>query len=155
MNMEMFAFGARRKRVNRRGDEVEIGDYALHIQCPWRIYGADGIVVGSEDRRYPAVESVALHDFDPDSDAAEVRCEVNIKAWLTKHAADPLRVEQVETDSLGGFRLRLTHGDVLEAVPVDSCRGEYSERWRLFRPGSEGHFVVTGYGIEGESNQTN
>jgi hypothetical protein len=60
-----------------------------------------------------------------------------------------LLVERVEADALGGFRLILQRGFVLEAFPANSLRGEYSERWRLFQCSTEGrHFVVTGYGVE-------
>ena len=142
-NMSMFAFGERRSRLNRKGAEVEVGDYALHIQCPWRIVGPDDIVVGSEDRMCLEDESSDWETFKGPS-----RCEARIGVWLTEYAAAPLRVERVEGDWVGGFKLLLERGFVLEAFPADSVRGVYSEYWRLFRPGEKSHFVVTAHGVE-------
>jgi hypothetical protein len=146
LNMEMFDFGDRRTQLNRRGQEVDVGDYALHIQYPWRIVSPDGIIVASEDRSYPEDEASDWEEFDSDSPS---RCEARMAAWLHEHSLAPLQVDRVETDSVGGFRLLLQLGFVLEAFPAHSRRGEYSEYWRFFRPSIEAsHFVVTGHGVE-------
>jgi hypothetical protein len=146
MNMEMFDFGDRRTQLNRKGQEVDVGEYALHIQCPWRIVSPDGIIVASEDRKYPEEETANWQEFDSDSPS---RCEARMAVWLREHSSAPLRVERVECDRVGGFRLFLQLGFVLEVFPASSLRGEYSEYWRLFRPSMEAsHFVVTGYGVE-------
>jgi hypothetical protein len=117
----------------------------LHIQCPWRIVGPDGIIVGSEDRNYPEDENADWEEFDSDGPS---RCEARMAAWLKEYSTPPLRAERVEADCVGGFKLFFQRGFVLEAFPANSLRGEYSERWRLFRPSEEGHFVVTGYGVQ-------
>ncbi len=143
--MEMFAFGERRIRLNRKGEEVEVGEYSLHIQCPWRIVGPDGIIVGFLDRNYPVEENADWQEFD---DEGPSRCEFQMAGWLKEYSGCPLKVEKVEADYVGGFKLFLQHGFVLEAFPANSLQGEYSERWRLFRPSDESHFVVCGYGIE-------
>jgi hypothetical protein len=145
LNMEMFKFGERRTRPNRKGQLVEVGEYALHIQCPWRIVGPEGVIVGPEDRSYPEDEDADWTDFDSDGRS---RCEARMEAWLSGYSATPLKVQRVEADSVGGFKTFLQHGFVLEAFPADSLRGEYSEHWRLFGPSNEGHFVVTGYGVQ-------
>lgn len=146
LDLESFQFGDRRVRRNRIGEEIEVGDYALHVQCAWRIIGPAGVVVGSEDRNY-----VQSGDDDPEylrSDAPS-RCESKIDAWFEEHATEPLKVERVEVDHVGGFKLWLERGFVVEAMPLDTLEGEYSERWRLFVPAEDDqHFVVTGYGIE-------
>jgi hypothetical protein len=153
MNMEMFEFGARYTRLNRKGEEIDVGDFALHIQCPWRIVGPDGIVVGSEDRHFPEDESSNWQEFDEDGPTL---CEARMTSWIAEHGASPLVVQRVEADSIGSFRLFLHRGFVLESLPANSLRGEYSERWRLihtpqgapsFSEGTD-HFVVTGYGVE-------
>ena len=147
LNMEMFDFGRRHRLFNRRGEEVEVGENALHIQCPWRIMGLEGLVVGSGDRYYPADEESDWEQFDDEKDLA--RLEARMNAWIEEHRAGPLKVERVDADRLGGFRIFLEGGFVLEAFPSDSLQGEYSEHWRLLRPSAAGgHFVVTGYGVE-------
>jgi hypothetical protein len=144
--MEMFDFGSRHRQLNRKGQEVDVGEYALHIQCPWRIVGPDGIIVASEDRNYPEDEMSDWEDFDSDFPS---RCEARMAAWLHEHSLAPLRVERVKADSVGGFALLLQLGFILEAFPAHSRQGEYSEYWRLFQPlTGTGHFVVTGHGVE-------
>jgi hypothetical protein len=146
MNMEMFSFGERRKRLNRKGEEIEIGEYALHVQCPWRIIGLNRIVVGYEDRNYPEDEDSDWQAFNPDG---PTRCEARVAAWLREYSGSPLIVERVEADAVGGFKLFLHHGFILEAFPADSLQGEYSEHWRLLQPSEKKkHFVITGYGVE-------
>ena len=43
-----------------KGAERTVGDFALHVQCAWRIAGPNGIVAASRDRYVPA--------GDPDGD---------------------------------------------------------------------------------------
>jgi hypothetical protein len=145
LNLEMFAFGERTTRLNRTGEEVEVGEFALHVQCPWRIVGPTGLVVGSEDRKYPDDENADWEEFDANGPS---RCEARMNEWLEEYAEAPLKVKRVESDHIGGFRLLLEHGFVLEVFPANSLRGEHSEHWRFFRPSSEGHFVLTGHGVE-------
>src|SRR5207249_4443160 len=56
--IQWFQFGARRVVPNIRLSKVvgtkEVGDYALHVACTWRIVGPNGIIVGSGDRNYSA-----------------------------------------------------------------------------------------------------
>ena len=150
LNMEMFKFGDRRRCLNRKGEEIEVGDLDLHIACPWRIVGPEGVVVGSRDRHYPADEDSDWQEFDDEKDLA--RLEARLSAWLDDHRDAPPRVQRVEADAVGGFRIFLAEGFVLEAFPAGSLRGEYSEHWRLFGPAmGDRHFVVTGYGVEDDS----
>ena len=142
LNMEMFTFGERRKRLNQQEEEIEVGEYALHVQCPWRIVGPHLIAIGSEDRNYPEDEKSDWNDFDPDAD--RTLCEARMAAWLHEHARAPLKVERVEADRTGGFRLFLERGFVLEAFPANTLRGEEFEHWRLFQSSQKDHFVVTG-----------
>jgi hypothetical protein len=43
-DMRTFQFG-----TLRPVDRGSVGDFALHVQCPWRIEGPDGIVTGRSD----------------------------------------------------------------------------------------------------------
>ena len=146
LNMQMFDLGKCRTTVNAKGKRVEVSEYSLHIQCPWRIVGPEGIIVGSEDRNYPEDEESDWSEFDPDG---PTRSEARISGWLEQHEESPLVVDSVEANHVGGFKLFLSKGFVLEVFPAHSLRGETCDYWRLIRP-SEGasHFVVTGHGIE-------
>lgn len=55
-DLEWFEFGQRRTVRDSRG-EKEVGDYALHVQCAWRIRQGDKIVVASRDLYSPPEES--------------------------------------------------------------------------------------------------
>src|SRR2546425_8610409 len=50
-DMATFQFGGRIKGVDYYGRPSQVGDYALHVQCAWRITRGDEIVVRSEERR--------------------------------------------------------------------------------------------------------
>ena len=65
-DMQTFQFGARRPRTNRRGEPVEVGEWALHVQCAWHISGPEGVVVGSRDLYYPPGDDP--YDEPPDFD---------------------------------------------------------------------------------------
>jgi hypothetical protein len=51
-DLQVLKFG-KRHLVPQRDKMVEVGEYALHLQCAWRIAGRDRIVVGSRDVYIP------------------------------------------------------------------------------------------------------
>jgi len=116
---EMFQFGERQGRLSRTGTQVDVGEYALHIQCPWHIVGPNRIVVGSEDRNYPEDESANWKDLDSDGPS---RCEAKIGSWLNEHAAAPPRVERVEADDLVGSRFFWSVVSCLRRVLPIRCK---------------------------------
>ncbi len=155
-DLEMFDFGERRFRLNRKGEQIEVGEIALHVQCPWRIVDSKGIVTGTYDRIYPADDEEDWLNFDGSANPS--RCEARLAMLFEQHAKVPLTVESVSADFVGGFRVML-HGEiVLEAFPAVSRRREPSEIWRLFRSATgsarsaERHFVVTDNGITDPKN---
>ena len=146
-DLEWFHFGAQRVVTTHKGGIKTVGDYALHVQCAWRIIGPNGIVVASRDRYYPARGHLDedLSQFDWDKPGVN-RCDEQVSIFLGKHTETPLVVEAVEADSVGGFQITLSRGYALQIFPDHSSDGEY---WRLFQPSMEQeHFVVTGHGIE-------
>lgn len=123
-DLRAFHFGGKRTQTNRAGQESEVGDFALHVQCAWRIRGPRGIVVASCDWS--------------GSDADE-----RIRAWHR----EPHEVQRITADEAGGFAMSFVDGFVLETFPDDSL--EDSERWRILRPGDlSSHFVMSGGGVE-------
>ncbi len=138
-DMAVFHFG----RVTRlaRGS---VGQYALHIQCPWRLGGPEGIITGRADYWQPP-GNLDGKDFSCD----EVnRQDEKLRQFLggydekTRSAIDEMGkfvVESVAADESGGATLRLSGGFALVIFPD----GSTGEEWRKFRPGSrEDHFVV-------------
>lgn len=95
----------------------------------------------------PHDEPLADDDDDWDWSAPGAnRRDVRLRDWLGERSYD---VERANADPAGGIVLALADGFALEVFPDDSLDGEYSERWRLFRPGElDSHFVVSGGGLE-------
>ena len=149
-NLQWFHFGNRRTVASHKGDTKEVGEYALHLQCAWRIYVFDKIIVASRDLYYPLGETRhAPDDFDWDVQQGNRR-DQRVSDFFQEHTLRPLVVTSVEAMGAGSARLVLTEGYVLEIFPDDSFSDDYSEHWRLFQPSTDKskHFVVTGRGIE-------
>lgn len=140
-----FQFGAIRKV-----EDGTVGDYALHIQCPWRIEGPDGIVTGRSDLREPAEVD---NGFDWDNwnyDTEENLQDKRLGALLGGHDpqtrsfvndGDRLVVEAIQSDTYGGAILTLSGGFRLVVFPA----GTRGEDWRIFQPATdEPHFVIGG-----------
>lgn len=148
VNMEEFHFGERHVKIPRFGDHtpVEVGEYALHVQCAWRIVDGERIIVASRDVYEPAGDvAEEPADFDWMKHGAN-RCDERVSVFWAEHADAPLFVTAVEGDVYGGFRLLFSEGYELQVFPNDSCPDEH---WRFFKPDTdEDHFVVTGKGIE-------
>jgi hypothetical protein len=130
------------------------GDYALHIQCPWRLEGPQGIVTGRSDLWEPAEDSPDI-DWDTwDYDENENLQDRQIGALLAGYdqqtrsfvnETDRLVVEAFGGDAYGGATIMLSGGFRLVLFPAGSC----GENWRFFRPRTdEPHFVVAGGRIE-------
>jgi len=94
VDLDMFQLGERRlvtsKFGPRKGETREVGTYALHVQCAWRICGAHGIVVSEAE----PIERIA--------------------AWLEPQTCV---VERVTGDAAGGFSLALAGGFSLDVIP--------------------------------------
>ncbi|MED1205954.1 hypothetical protein [Heyndrickxia acidicola] len=133
--------------VNRRGRTEETAEYALHIQCSWRITSDNKIVVASRDFYSPRSDWKGNEgDFEWDIEG-ENRFDERIKTFLK--AKGNLIVQQVEPDMFGGFKLILSNGYMLEIFPDSSEEDEQSEHWRFFnRKGNVPHLVVSGKGID-------
>lgn len=150
-DLHMFDFGERHIVTNRRGNKAEVGEYALHIQCAWRLCTLDRVIVASRDRYSPpeGLEDLPL-DFYWDAVPQNNRFDQRIGAFFEEHASQPLIVEAVESGNAGSARLIFQHEIFLEIFPDDSLGGDHCEYWRLFDllHKDKKPFVVTGNGIE-------
>jgi hypothetical protein len=144
-DMEMFQFGDRQLTRNRRGEPAEVGQYALHVQCTWRLLDARGIIAASQDCFYPAGDpDNKPPDFEWDK-AVNRRDERMAAFFATCGNAFPV-VQRVEADRLGSLRVVMSGEVTLEVFPDNSLEEEH---WRFFRPASdEKHLVVTGRGLD-------
>jgi len=151
-DMATFQFGERKKVADFYGRPSEVGEYALHVQCAWRIVRAEEVVVGSRDLYYPAEYENEGEKFPPDFDwGRDPNRRDRLVRSLFQDGRREFVVERVEASAAGGLRILLSDGLFLDVFPDDSLK---HERWRLFRPEvDEPHFVVTAGGVETMSRQ--
>ena len=126
----------------------EVGEYTLHVSCPWRLVGPEGLVVASGDLFTPADPLADLADFDWEVPGASW-CDVRLQAFIAATAGDPPTVTAISADELGSLRLFLGDEYVLDIFPDSSPAPHVeSEFWRLLQPGSGApQFVVGSEGI--------
>lgn len=136
-DMRTFEFGM--LRLGDRGGVV--GDFALHVQCPWRIEAQDGIVTGRSDLWEP-VNDNAPFDENWDYDKSPNLQDARVTQWLAQHES-AFVVTSVEADEFGGAAISFDQGFLLRLFPA----GTRGEDWRLFQRGAP-HFVVSGGLVE-------
>lgn len=135
-----------------------VGEFALHVQCAWRIDGPDGVLTGRSDLWEPAKEGIVGPDLERwgherDGNLQDKR----VAEWLGHHdprAGSHLEVENrpvvlaARATPFGGAEIDLSGDYRLTLFPAGSA----GEDWRLFRPRDSEedapHFVVAGGRIE-------
>ena len=147
-DLEWFQFGDLIEIVDHRGNKRKVSEYALHVQCGWRITDAAGIIVASQDRFYPREGWEGnIEDFNWDVQG-ENRSDQLVCKFLKKNKENILIVKSVRADRFGGFELSFSNEVKLEVFPDGTTNAEH---WRFFKPYSEvQHFIVTSNGIEEE-----
>jgi hypothetical protein len=127
----------------RRVERGTVGDYALHIQCPWRLEGRQGIITGRADLWEP-VDTAGGFDpdqwnYDTDGNLQDARLgELFARDPLTRSLVNTGDQFVVEADRFGGVALELSGGYRLALFPA----GTRGECWRLFRPDNEAPHIV-------------
>lgn len=148
-DMRMFQFGTMRPAPKsdipalRDKPRGLIGDFALHVQCPWRIETDNKILTGRSDLWEPvdSPDGFSYDDWDYEADG-NLQDHV-IEQFISN--SDNAIVETIDTRSNGAFTLALNDGYALVVFPS----GSVGEDWRFFRPGTdESHLVVSGGAIE-------
>lgn len=141
-SMKNFQFGTIYRHPSGEGT---VGDYALHIQCAWRLVAPDRIVTGSADY------------YEPATNAAEVNLEDHLSGNRQRerlrellggydrstrslvNETDMLVVTAVRPDQWGGLEIDLSGGFCLHLFP----NGSRGEDWRFFCPtGEHEHLVI-------------
>jgi hypothetical protein len=113
-SLAWFQFGQARSVPAFRGGPKKVGEYALHLDCPWRLIEPTGLVVATDAS-------------EPD--------------LLAQVGSPPLFCAVVSGASDGGVSIRFVGGWLLVIEPAGPDHLEY---WRLFQPGMEGPHVVVG-----------
>ena len=149
-NLLWIHFGHPRLAPTAGDPEREVGEYALHVQCPWRVSGVTGVLAGSSDVYVPADPDAGEESFRWDKPGDSI-VDLHLERWIETHSESPLIVDLISVDRCGGFVLALSNEFAIEVFPDASSEPhDVREQWRLFRPGveDEEHFVVLNQGIE-------
>lgn len=148
-DMRIFHFGA----ISFE-QEKSFGQFALHLQCPWRIDQPDGIVTGHADLWCPIDAGADIDwdawDYDADGNLQDFRLAALFRAadspsGVVGQPADYI-VHALGADGLGGLIVRFGERYTLRVFPSGSC----AEDWRFFAPGSKDHVVIIGGRLEQE-----
>ncbi|MHB0998325.1 MAG: hypothetical protein ACYC27_03685 [Armatimonadota bacterium] len=146
-NMRVLHFGDIRPVENET-----VGEYALHIQCPWRIEGPKGIITGSSDLWKPVSDEGIDYDtwdYDTSENVQDRQIGILLGEYVSTRSSintgDKLIVESVDADVYGGSVISLSGGYRIVMFPA----GTRSEDWRIFVPKTDDpHFVVVGGKVE-------
>jgi hypothetical protein len=147
-DMRVLQFG----KSHSRGRGGVVGEYALHIQCPWRLEDKAGIITGNGDLYDPYErKDEADESFDwenggslQDGVLRELLQGFDESTGQIVNATNLLVVEDVHADSAGGFCLVLSGGYRFFVFPS----GTRTEAWRFFKPSTDEfdsgdpHFVI-------------
>jgi hypothetical protein len=117
-----FQFGARRTVTDRKGEQREVGAYALHVDCPWRLIDEAGTEHANEDSdewRFEALE--------------RQRPVVERALGTAQH----------------GVVIHFKGGWALQVSPDDTGDDEAVEYWRLFEPYQDRpHLIARSNGVD-------
>lgn len=140
-------FGGRRTAPTAGDPARVVGEYALHVHCPWRLSAAGGVIAGRSDMYVAADPELPEADFRWDR-PGDALLDAQLRRWVDGHAAAPVRVEVIAVDRCAGFVARLAPACALEVFPdAFAVPHDLREQWRLLRPGVEAaHFVVNNHG---------
>jgi len=147
-DMRTLQFG----HTEARAGGCVVGEYGLHVQCPWRLEDDTRIVTGNDDLYVPYEQNEQLTEsfgWEKGGSLQERVLRDLLKGYDPEtrqivNSTNLLTVNAVQTDSAGGFCLSLSGGYRFLVFP----NGTRREAWRLFKPtkdgakSSERHFVV-------------
>lgn len=132
-DMLTIQFGKERTVDLRRGP-TDVGQFALHIQNPWRIAKKGRTVVEQQD--YYAADGIDAVHAVWDTVGRLLPDELPVNENTPK-------VSNVIVESQAGFLLTLDNGVSIQVFPYVDDPGDTSEAWRIIERDTDNrHFVV-------------
>jgi hypothetical protein len=150
VDLEWFQFGNQNEVTDKRGRAKTVGDWALHVQCSWRVTRRENIVVAKRDVYWPAGirSSDEVEQGWSWDQGGPTRLDERTAIFHQVLDVSPPVVESVKADEVGGVRLVLSGEYALEIFPDHTLDDEY---WRLFEPQqNRQHFVIRGVDLKAE-----
>lgn len=150
-NLLTFQFGPRQLRADYHGKTHEVGTYALHVQCAWRITQAQHILVASGDRFYEPGDDETMTSYEGEayawSKTEHTLLDERLLRFFLQCERAPIFVQAIQADEFGGLTILLSNDHMLTVFPEASFEAEH---WRFFQPARQDlpHFVATSEGIE-------
>jgi hypothetical protein len=137
-NLLWLSFGEKVVTIDRKGNEILRGKYALNVQCSWRLTKERRIIVASKDIYIPKT------GLDEDAfeweKYGENRFDEKISEFKSIMLTSNVLVSKISADEIGGLIIGLDLGIKLELFPDDSLEDEF---WRFIVFGDKSeHFVV-------------
>jgi hypothetical protein len=127
-------------------EKGSVADFAIHIQCPWRIESQTHLVTGNDDlwwstlgNHEPKGWSYKDGDSVLDTRMSELLegYDPRTQSWI--NITDLLVVEEISLNNFGDLTVHLSGGYRLHLF----ITGTTGETWRVFRPSfDEPHLVV-------------
>ncbi len=127
--------------AGKRGLEIAstIGDWALHIQCPWRFVKNKKIILSWRDFNLTP-DTEIMDGWDSGGTSRFDSMAEKVNSFLLKN---DVIVKKIVLDEVGGFKMMMTDDLSLEVFPDLSFVNEQTEIWRIFQPKLRTeHFVV-------------
>jgi hypothetical protein len=141
-DMRTFGF-----RLPSRSPEPSPEEWALHIQCSWRMELAGEIITGSSDWWKTEDDLDPPQDWDPAGGGSlqarrlrEVFEDTDVFKGPVRNRTERFIVQEVQVSPLGDLAIGFTDGLRICVFP-GGCRGEF---WRVFKRGSNSHFAYVG-----------
>jgi hypothetical protein len=134
-------FGEMHEVAARGRGTKNVGDWAIQVQCSWRLCRRGRIEVAYRDY-YFSPDGDALNDWET---PGKSRFDQQAASLVAGFETTAPQVLSFTTDDVGGFSLALSGDYRLDVFPDDSNSDDSSEHWlwRLFAPGSDReHFVA-------------
>lgn len=143
-DLASFHFGRKEQTRTFRGELAQVGQYAVHVQCAWRIARKEKVVVGSGDLYYPRELTLERTPNNFDWASGPNRCDELLRL-LFEDEKRQFIVSEVGVGAAGALHISMDGDLSLDVLPNTSMNDEY---WRLFKPNSEdAPFVVSPEGI--------
>ncbi len=144
-NMECLKFGTA-LRTDKNGKTYNVGEFALHLQSPWRFTNENEIIVGSNDL-YEQADETSEYDenFNWEEFNANLR-DVKLAKLITENI---ISILSANVDKFGGLEINFDNNIKLTVFPDLASKAD-NEYWRLidFRNEKTNHLESWSTGYE-------